>query len=149
MFLCLLLCLSGLSLAAQDSENDAVQKTVESFFEAFHNQDSIAIKQVVSTDVILQTVGRNKQGESRMRTEKFDDLIRSITSIPDSIQFQEKLLSFNIQVDGPMANAWTPYEFWLNGSFHHCGVNSFQLFKDGDSWKIIYLIDTRRREGCQ
>ncbi len=149
MLLCLLLCLSGLSLAAQGSENEAVQKTVESFFEAFHKQDSTAIKQTVSEDVILQTVGRNKQGESRMRTEKFDDLIRSITSIPDSIQFQEKLLSFNIQVDGAMANAWTPYEFWLNGSFHHCGVNSFQLFKEGDSWKIIYLIDTRRREGCQ
>jgi hypothetical protein len=56
---------------------------------------------------------------------------------------------YNIQIDGAMANAWTSYEFWVNGSFSHCGVNSFQLFKDEGAWKIIYLIDTRRKEGCQ
>ncbi len=47
-----------------------------------------------------------------------------------------------------MANAWTPYEFWYNGNFSHCGVNSFQLIKKDEKWKIIYLVDTRRKEGC-
>ncbi|MEO0527501.1 MAG: nuclear transport factor 2 family protein [Bacteroidota bacterium] len=136
------------SIFAQASEEEAVQKTIEAFFEAFHQQDSILIKQTVSEDIILQTIGKNREGETRMRTDEFSDLIKSIVSIPDTTDFQEKILSFNIQVDGAMANAWTPYEFWINGNFSHCGVNSFQLFKDGDAWKIIYLVDTRRREGC-
>ena len=84
-----------------------------------------------------------------MRTEDFSKFLKSIVSIPDTVNFQEKILSFSIQVDGAMANAWTPYEFWYNDAFSHCGVNSFQLFKDGADWKIIYLIDTRRKKGCK
>lgn len=30
----------------------------------------------------------------------------------------------------------------------HRQPNSFQLFKGDDGWKIIYIIDTRRKEGC-
>ena len=137
-----------LNLNAQESAEIEVQKTVERFFEGFHKQDSTMMKETVGNNPILQTVGRNKDGKAMVRTETFDRLIQSITSIPDSVNFQEKLKSFNIQIDGDMANAWTPYEFWLNDAFHHCGVNSFQLFNDGGTWKIIYLIDTRRREGC-
>ncbi|MEM7379908.1 MAG: nuclear transport factor 2 family protein [Bacteroidota bacterium] len=140
--------ITSLNVTAQ-SEEMAVQKTIETFFDGFHKQDSTIMKQTVTEDPILQTIGKNKEGETLVRTDKFDKLIKSIVSIPDSVQFQEKLLSFNIQIDGAMANAWTPYEFWLNDKFHHCGVNSFQLFNDGSGWKIIYLIDTRRRVGCQ
>ncbi len=143
--MCLLIALNTYS---QKPEDDKVKATIEHFFEGFHKQDSTLMIKTLSRDVILQTIGRNKKGESRIKAEQFDDLIRSIISIPDSVQFQEKLLSFNIQIDGAMANAWVPYEFWLNNSFHHCGVNSFQLFKEDENWKIIYLIDTRRRAGC-
>ena len=53
-----------------------------------------------------------------------------------------------VKIDGPLAIAWTPYEFFHNGNFSHCGVNSFQLVKIDGVWKIQYLIDTRRRAGC-
>jgi len=141
--------LSTVSITAQDSEELKVQKTIEAFFDGFHKQDSTLIKATVSEGIIAQTIGTKKDGSSGMRTEDFGKFLKSIVSIPDSVNFQEKLLSFNIQVDGAMANAWTPYEFWYNDAFSHCGVNSFQLFKDGEAWKIIYLIDTRRKKGCK
>ena len=47
-----------------------------------------------------------------------------------------------------MATAWTPYEFWYKEKFSHCGVNSFQLMKIENEWKIIYFVDTRRRSDC-
>ena len=136
-------------MTAQESEKKAIQKTIETFFDGFHQRDSILIKQTVSENIIVQTIGKNKEGNSVIRNEDFGKFLKSIASIPDTLQFKEKLMSFNIQVDGAMANAWTPYEFWMNNTFHHCGVNSFQLFKDENAWKIIYLIDTRRKEDCQ
>lgn len=138
-----------LQLSAQESEKMAVQKIIEVFFEGFHAQDSIQIKQTVAKDIILQTIGKNKEGKSSIHTDNFNAFLKSIVSIPETTKFQEKLLSFDIKVDGAMANAWTTYEFWVNDTFSHCGVNSFQLFKDGADWKIVYLIDTRRKEGCQ
>ena len=136
-------------MTAQESEKKAIQKTIETFFDGFHQRDSILIKQTVSENIIVQTIGKNKEGNSVIRNEDFGKFLKSIASIPDTLQFKEKLMSFNIQVDGAMANAWTSYEFWMNNTFHHCGVNSFQLFKDENAWKIIYLIDTRRKEDCQ
>ncbi|WP_420601994.1 nuclear transport factor 2 family protein [Flagellimonas sp.] len=130
-----------------DSKQE-VKKVIETFFDGFHKQDSVIIKSTVADKVVLQTTGRNKEGKTMFRTEEFSQLITSITSIPDSISFQEKLTSFSIQVDRTMANAWVGYEFWLNGNFSHCGINSFQLVNFDGEWKIIYLIDTRGRAGC-
>jgi hypothetical protein len=71
-----------------------------------------------------------------------------MANLPDTLQIEERLLGYSIRVDGPLAQAWTPYEFYLQGDLHHCGVNSFQLFRDPEGWKIIYIIDTRRVIGC-
>lgn len=126
----------------------AVKEVVETFFDGFHKQDSTIMSSVVADHVVLQTTARNKEGKTLFRTEEFSKMISSITSIPDSIQFEEKLTSFSIQVDRTMANAWVGYEFWLNNQFSHCGINSFQLINFDGEWKIIYLIDTRGRAGC-
>jgi len=133
---------------SQNAEEAAVKKVVEGFFEAFHNQDSIAMKSFVGENVVLQTTGRNKEGKTMFRTTPIGKLYQSIVSIPDSVQFEEKLTSWSIQVDRTMANAWVGYEFWLNDEFSHCGINSFQLVNFDGDWKIIYLIDTRGRAGC-
>ncbi len=130
-------------------DKQQVKQVVETFFDGFHKQDSVIINGTVAEGIVLQTTGRDKQGKTRFRTEDYSGFINSITSIPDSISFQEKLTSFSIQVDRTMANAWVGYEFWLNGEFSHCGINSFQLVNFDGEWKIIYLIDTRGRAGCQ
>lgn len=135
---------------AQPFEKDkmAVKKTIETFFEAFHAQDSVTLRNLVADDIVLQTTARNQEGKTIFRTQDFGAFLRSIVSIPDSVAFEEKLTSWSIQVDRTMANAWVGYEFWLNGNFSHCGINSFQLINFDGEWKIIYLIDTRGRAGC-
>jgi len=139
---------SSSKLNAQDNEKEEVKKAVQMFFDGFHNQDSMLIKSTTNPGIIMQTIGRDKDGISVVKTSDFNNFLKSIVSIPDSTKFQEKLLLYQIQVDGNMANAWTPYEFWINDTLSHCGVNSFQLHKQDGTWKIIYLIDTRRREHC-
>ena len=135
-------------LQAQHGEEEMVKNTIDSFFKAFNQQDSMAIKEIVSKGIVLQTIGRNTEGKEVVKTENFDHFLKSIVSIPTSTKYEERILTYNIQIDGPMANAWTSYEFWVNNTFSHCGVNSFQLFNQQGSWKIIYLIDTRRKVGC-
>ena len=135
---------------AQSTDNySEVKAVIDHFFEGFHNRDTAIMRSVLAEKVHLQTIGKTPEGATLLRTENMDDFIKSIASIPDSVQIEEKLLDYTINSDGLMANAWTPYEFYLRGKFSHCGVNSFQLYHDGNSWKIIYLVDTRRRNGCK
>ena len=139
----------GLNLNAQQSEDENVKAKIIEFFDAFHKQDTVALKSMATDKVILQSISTTKEGKTILKEDDYGRFIKSIASIPKNQTFEEKLLDFNIKVDGVMANAWTPYEFWYQGEFSHCGVNSFQLIKDDAKWKIIYLVDTRRKEGCQ
>ena len=145
VFLCL-----TFSVTAQDtSEEEKVKRTIETFFEGFHARDSIMMKSVLAEDVVVQTIGETKTGEVKLRGEDIHKVLKGIVSIPLETTFHEVIHEYEIKIDGPMANAWTPYSFFLNETFSHCGVNNFQLFKQNKEWKIIYLIDTRRKEGCE
>ncbi len=129
-------------------EHTVVKKTIETFFEGFHKGDTLLMKSTMLDKFTTQTAFKNREGKDVLVTENSSKLINAIAKRPKDQKWDERLLDFNIQIDGNMANVWTPYEFWFNGNFSHCGVNSFQLFKDNGTWKIIYLIDTRRKAGC-
>ena len=146
LILALSLCLNA---NAQKSNTENVKNTIIEFFDAFHKQDTTALKAVVTDNIILQSISTNNEGKTVLKEDAFNKFIKSIASIPKDRTFEEKLLDFSIKVDGNMANAWIPYEFWYQGQLSHCGVNTFQLMKADDKWKIIYLVDTRRRKGCE
>ena len=136
------------NISAQSENVEDVKKVIKLFFKGLQSGDTITIKKTVANDVILQTTFISKEGESILRTEDFNKFLKSIASKSQEDHWEEKLLSYNIQIDDNMANVWTPYEFYRNYKFSHCGVNSFQLFHNGEECNIIYLIDTRRRLGC-
>lgn len=140
--------LNLLLLTAQTTDQESVKAAVETFFKGFHTQDAKLMRSVLADEVVLQTTGSDRDGNTFFKNEKIENLIHSITSIPDSISFEEKLTSWSIQVDRTMANAWVGYEFWLNDNFSHCGINSFQMVNFDGEWKIVYLIDTRGKAGC-
>ena len=134
--------------AQQDTEEDRIKEVISLFFKGLQNGDTLTIKQTISTNLLIQTASINKNGKSMLVTEDVSEFLNLVSSKKPEDIWEEKLVSYYIQIDGIMANVWTPYEFWLDGKFLHCGVNSFQLFKDSGTWKIIYLIDTRRKETC-
>lgn len=145
VIIALILC-ANFSFSQQTDKKIEVKNTIDAFFKGFHEQDSVAIKKTVSDEVILQSIHKNKDGKTELTTANFHDFLKSIVSIPKENTFEEKLIDYQIKVDGAMANVWAPYEFWYNGEFSHCGVNNFQLFKENEQWKIIYIIDTRRSD---
>lgn len=137
------------TIFGQNSEKVKVKLVVDTFFEGFHKGDTTLMKTVMMENVLMQTAYNNKDGKDILVTDDPKKMLTAIATRMADQKWDERLLGYSIQVDGNMANAWTPYEFWYNNTFSHCGVNSFQLFKDGAQWKIIYLIDTRRKSGCK
>lgn len=126
------------------SQNEEVKQVVVTFFKGFHAKDSITMKSVCADKMILQSISESSKG-TQLKNDSAQDFFRSIATIPNTILFEEKLLDYSIQVDGAMAHVWTPYEFYVNNKLSHKGVNAFTLFKDNGLWKIVYLIDTRRK----
>jgi len=128
-----------------NAQKQDVQKSFEVFFEGLHQKDTVKIQSVCSSKIILQSISESTTKGNKLSDENAKEFYKSIASIPSTMKFQEKILSYNIQIDGTMAHVWAPYEFYLNDKLSHSGVNTFTLFKEKDTWKIIYLIDTRRK----
>lgn len=131
-----------LSACGTNAQEDDIKKSIRVFFEGLHTADTVKIKSVCAESIRLQSVSDGPAGP-KLISESISAFCRSIASIPPGVKIEEKIISYNIQADGAMAHAWTPYEFYVNGKLSHSGVNSFQLFRDGGTWKIIYIIDTR------
>tara|TARA_R110001632_G_scaffold47202_2_gene119585 strand:+ start:24376 stop:24888 length:513 start_codon:yes stop_codon:yes gene_type:complete len=145
----LLLFISTTAIKAQQQEaSKQIKKVIELFFEGLHKGDSTIMKKTFHKEIKIQTTSTDKEGKKTLKTDDVKKLLVGIANKkPENVYF-EKLLSYDIKIDGNLASVWTPYEFYLNGAFSHCGANSFQLFNNNGKWEITYLVDMRRRGNC-
>ncbi|MFC5044927.1 nuclear transport factor 2 family protein [Aquimarina hainanensis] len=126
-----------------------VKQTIVEFFEGFHKGDTSIIRKTIDQDITLKTVIKTKEGSYSTRSTNVSDFMRVIHEMAQKSRWNERLLLFKIEADKQLATAWTPYEFYLNDTFSHCGINTFQLYHDGTRWKILSVVDTRKKEDCQ
>ncbi len=133
---------------AQTTATDSVKATVNHFFKGMKTGDTTLIRSTLTEGVIFQTIARSKEGALSVKTENVDDFIRFIGK-EEKGNADERIEFKTVEMDGALASVWTPYKFYFKGQFSHCGANSFQLVKMGGAWKIQYIIDTRRRQGCE
>ncbi|WP_130733671.1 nuclear transport factor 2 family protein [Flavobacterium sp. J27] len=135
------LLLSFTALKAQEVNPKA---TIVAFFNAFHAKDTVNLQKISHKEISIQTIATTKE-EEKLITEKYSDFLKSISAIPNTVKFEERILDYQIQIDGGLAHVWTPYEFYINNTLSHKGVNSFTLLKQNNGWVIIHIIDTRRK----
>ena len=136
------LLISSFSFAQNTSEKEII-KPIENLFNAMKFADSLGVKNAFSGSAMMQTFGKNQE----IRTDKVEDFAKQVGA-SQAGDLDERFTISKILVDGNMASVWVPYQFYYKGNFSHCGVNSFQLAKINNEWKIQYIIDTRRKDNC-
>ncbi|MBK1897459.1 nuclear transport factor 2 family protein [Chryseobacterium paridis] len=127
----------------QESKNQDIEKPIRDLFLAMKNSDAELLKSSFAETAILQTIKK----DGLVKTESISDFAASISKASKG-DLDERISIESIHVDGDLASVFTPYQFYYKGNFSHCGANSFQLVKQNGSWKIQYIIDTRRKENC-
>jgi hypothetical protein len=148
LFILLILSITKFSSNAQSlnsagsaaSENE-VKQVIQNMFHAMQQADTSLLKTCFSDKVIFQTI-LNKPEGAVIKTESINDFIQSIGKQTPNV-LDERIEFGAIQMDELMATVWTPYTFYYKGQYSHKGVNSFQLVRLKEGWKIQYLIDTR------
>ena len=146
LFIGLFVCGFTICSFAQSSV-DSVKKVINTLFTAMKTSDGVLLATCFSDSAIMQTIAKDRTGGALIRNEIVVDFINQVAGLPKGAA-DERIKYDVVKVDGPLAIVWTPYQFYYNGQFSHCGANSFQLVRLNRAWKIQYLIDTRRKEGC-
>lgn len=147
------LLLAGLAVApvhAQTPSSDAqkeVLAVVQQLFDGMRTGDSTVVRTVFDDGARMQSVGQ-EEGAPVLRTGSVDRFVEAVGRPHDAV-WDERIWDPVVHIDGSMAMAWTPYAFYRGDTFSHCGVNAFHLIRRTDGWKVFYLVDTRRQEGCE
>ena len=148
IFFIAILLINMTAFGQTEKTTNTPKKLVVDFFEAFHAQDTIKLKSFALDGIKMQSVSMDAEGNTKLSSDDYSKFLKSIASIPADASFEEKLHEFRVEENGLLATVTTPYSFYFNENFSHCGVNSFQLVKFNGEWKITSLIDTRTKKNC-
>lgn len=149
LILSLLLLTNFLALetsAITGTEAEEVESVIISLFDAMRASDGNQIRSLVTEDAKLHTVTL-ADGEPILRETRFDLFITSVGHAEPGT-LDEQLTSVQVNIDENLATAWMEYRFYVAGKFSHCGVNTMNLIRKSDGWKIFSIVDTRRSENC-
>ncbi len=130
-------------VAAQDDASPLA--AVHRMFEGMRSADSAMVRGTLAPDVRFAILDA-REGALTIRAQKVDGWVSGIAGSGGA--WNEQIYDVQVMVDGPMASVWAPYTFYVNGAISHCGINSIELLRDTESWKVTQISDTRRRDGC-
>lgn len=131
-------------IAAQTAaDQDAILKTVQAFF------DTMAAKDVDGARKILMPQGRfhamrMRDGKPDPRAFSNEEYFAQLQSSKQTMR--ERMWNPQVRVHGLIATVWTPYDFWIDGKFSHCGIDAFDLIKTEEGWKLAggtYTVESK------
>ncbi len=126
-------------------DNKEVMKPIELLLEGIGKSDTSLIKQAFAKNVILKVIS-----EEGSKAYDLDFLLERIMEQKNSgTVAKEEIYNTEIRVDGNLAHVWTDYSFYVGDKLSHCGIDSIALIKLEGVWKIVYIMDTRRKDGCE
>lgn len=146
----LFLCFGHIN-AQQDVEQDKkdVKQVIIDLFDGMREGDSAKVGALFGKEVQMYTSYTNKEGELILKKGALEPFLQAVGSPHDKV-WDEKIWNTKIEVDKGIAQVWTDYTFYIGTEFSHCGVDAFHLAKNtSGKWKIMHLMDTRKKQGCE
>ena len=132
-----------LPLAAQTPDEKEVLATVQKTFDGMASNDAARILSSMTADARLYGVRANGAAYA-MPAEQWANRLASMKG-----KFDEHFTAKpTVSIHGTIANVWGEYEFLRDGKFSHCGVDSFNLVKTADGWRVAAIFDTEETSGC-
>jgi len=150
-FLTLILAVPNFNDAiAQSDEREMIIAVMEKAFAAVHSNnpdDWRAIQLAEGTSLSFRPRANGYPRELEMRMWTNEEFLADLK--PDGHDYMERWTEEpTILLRGPIAVIWGEYEFWIDGEFSHCGIDSVDLVKIEGKWKIANFMWTVQKEGC-
>jgi len=133
------------SVQAQDEEQQ-VLNVVREFFAAIGNSDSVGFNKVFMPNAhqyVARSVKDSTVFVSRVAAGR--SIFKAGTTYRETMR--EK--GVKVEVHESVAMAWVPYNFYVNNTFSHCGVDVFTFMKTREGWKIALIAYTVEKEKCK
>ena len=126
------------AISIAQSQKEVLKSTIKTFFSGMKNSDTALIKSTLYNEVRLLTVTES----GKLKEEKISEILSLISSAPIN-SLDERIEFSTVEISGNLAIINTPYSFYYNGVISYKGLNSFQLIKLNNTWKIFAITDSK------
>lgn len=144
------LCVTSASAAAQaPAERDSARQVVaviQELFDAMAAGDAERAAAVLLPEGQWVSVRPGDGGVDVVAVTPHRDFLVQLAGTTE--RWLERLWDPEVRVHGPIAVVWTPYDFYRDGVFSHCGMDAFTLVRVGGVWKIASATYTVEPDGC-
>lgn len=132
--------------AAQAQDHRAeVLAVVTGLFDAMARGDTAGMRGFLHPEGrIVQTGFR--EGAPFHRLNTVTAFLGSIGgAVAQGRKLEEKVFDPEVRIDDNLAQVWARYEFYVDGTMSHCGVDSYHVIRTAEGWRILEIVDTQRR----
>lgn len=134
----LLTALMACTAHADVEQRDAILAVIEKAFAAISSgnaDDARATQLADGMSISFRAHPDGEPGRFLMRMNTNEELLTNQAG--DEQQYLERWTGDPVvMIRGAIAVAWGDYEFWIDGTFSHCGIDSVQLANVDGEWKI-------------
>ena len=129
IFLLFTLALLSFSATAQEAnEEDTIINVIKMMFDGMRAGDSAMVGATFSEEMQMFTIFKTTKGDHMYMKSEPQKFLEAVGT-PHDVVWDEIIWTYDVRIDGLLANVWTEYSFYAGKDFSHCGVNDFQLFK--------------------
>jgi hypothetical protein len=136
----------GTARAQNDpATRDSILATVQTFFSAMEAKDTSRLRTLMLAEGhTLAVVIRHDS--TAFRTRPNPEFITQLPQRPE--RWRERIWDPEVLVHESLAVVWAPYDFYLDSTFSHCGIDSFTLVRTPGGWRIVDAAFTIEPTGC-
>ncbi len=124
----------------------AVMAPIDAMFRGLAAHDGAAILAQVRSEGGATVAMEKPDGTRSIRHLSWQEFTAGVKPGPERLE--ERMTDPAIEVNGDIAMVWGPYTFTIDGKIHHCGVNHFDLIREGAAWKVLNVTWSQRTTGC-
>jgi hypothetical protein len=146
MIIIISLVLSPTLMASAQTDEEQILKAVQTFFEGIAEADSVKLASVLLPGGVFVSV-REDGEEWRTGVQTINEFLESVSEWTS--QLYERMWDPKVLIHGRIAVVWTPYDFYIDKEFSHCGMDAFNMVKTDNGWVIAGALYTVERSGCE
>jgi D-alanyl-D-alanine carboxypeptidase len=124
----------------------AVMNVVKRLFDSMQARQGDIVRGLFIPDGRLIST-QVRQGQPSIRVLSRDEFVKLVIETKEP--FRERMYDAEVRVQGDLATVWGRYDFHVGERLTNCGVNSFQLLRTPDGWKIAHIASTILTANCQ
>lgn len=134
------------SVAGAQSDSAAVVAVAQRLLDAINARDTTIARAALHPGAQFVAARSTPTGATPRWTA---DTTFLRTLVTGRQQYLERMWSPLVRIRGAIAEVWAPYDFYVDGKFSHCGIDTFTLFKTPGGWKITTISYTTESTGCE